>query len=72
MSRAVNGKQKVPWTKGGKGGKEGGRVGGRIALIRSRTLTAQAQDPHKVAREEEEWLGRGRCQASRAALLKQP
>ena len=30
-----------------------GRERGRIALIRSRTLTTQPQGPHKVAGEEE-------------------
>lgn len=44
--------------KGGKGEKSvagagDGRERGRIALIRSRTLTAQPQDPHRVAGEVE-------------------
>lgn len=59
ISRTV--RQKVLWIegrKGGKGGKSvagagGGRERGRSALIRSRTLTAQPQDPHRVAGEVE-------------------
>lgn len=40
---------------GRKQGRKGGS-GARIALIRSRTLTEQPQDPHKVPGEEE-WAG---------------